>query len=162
MTNAPSDPVLFTATVAPHRSLPPRGVAWIMAALIGFSFWSGIGFVIAGAWPVTGFFGIDIALLYLAFHLSYRSARQRESLCLTSAAFDVERQSARGEIRHWRFEPAWLRVTLEEEDGGRGRLRLGSHGESVTVGAFLSTEERRDLASSVRTALHRWREALRS
>lgn len=162
MTDTPSDPVLFSATVAPHRSLPPRGLTWIMAILIGFCCCSSIGFVLAGAWPVTGFFGLDIALLYLAFRLSYRSAKQSESLRLTATAFDVEQHSARGEKRRWRFEPAWLRVSLEEEDGGRGRLRLGSHGQSVTVGAFLSAEERRDLASSVRAALHCWREALHS
>ena len=162
MTHTPSDPVLFAATVAPHRSLPPRGLIWIMAILVGFCCCSSIGFVLAGAWPVTGFFGLDIALLYLAFRISYRRARASETLRLTQAAFDVERQSARGKKRRWRFEPAWLRVTLEEEEGGHGRLRLGSHGRSVTVGAFLTAEERRDLASSVSAALHRWRAALRS
>lgn len=161
MTDTPSDPVLFAATVAPHRSLPPRGLTWIMALLIGFSFCSGIGFVLAGAWPVTGFFGLDIALLYLAFRLSYRSARQSESLRLTSTAFDIERLSARGERRQWRFEPAWLRVTVEEEDNGRGRLLLASHGQAVAVGAFLNAEQRQDLAAAIKAALQRWRETLR-
>ncbi|HLI21551.1 MAG TPA: DUF2244 domain-containing protein [Stellaceae bacterium] len=162
MTGTPSDPVLFSATVAPHRSLPPRGLTWIMAVLIGFCCCTSIGFVLAGAWPVTGFFGLDIALLYLAFRLSYRSARQKETLRLTPTAFDVERLGVRGERRRWRFEPAWLRVSLEEEEDGRGRLRLGSHGRSVTVGAFLTAEERQNLASGVKAALQRWREALRS
>src|SRR3984957_2090275 len=149
MNDTPSDPVLFAATVAPHRSLPPRGLAWIMAILIGFCGCSSVGFVLAGAWPVTGFFGVDIALLYLAFRISYRRARQSETLRLTENAFDVEWQSARGEIRRWRFEPAWLRVTVEEQANGRGRLRLASHGKSVTVGAFLNAEERQKLAFSL-------------
>lgn len=161
MTDTPSDPVLFSATVAPHRSLPPRGLTWIMAILIGFCCCCSIGFVLAGAWPVTGFFGLDIALLYLAFRISYRRARQTETLRLTQDAFDVERRSVRGELRRWRFEPAWLRVTLEEEEGGRGRLRLGSHGKSVAVGTFLTTDERQSLAASIKSALQRWREALR-
>lgn len=161
MTDTPSDPVLFATTVAPHRSLPPRGLRWIMAILIGFCFCSSIGFVLAGAWPVTGFFGVDIALLYLAFRISYRRAHQSETLRLTENAFDIEQRSVRGEVRRWRFEPAWLHVILEEEDNGRGRLRLASHGKSVTVGAFLNAEERQKLASSLKAALQRWGEALR-
>jgi uncharacterized membrane protein len=162
MTDTPSDPVFFSATVAPHRSLPPRGLRWIMFGLAGFACCSSVGFVLAGAWPVTGFFGIDIALLYLAFRLSYRSARQSETLRLTREALDVERLGVRGERRRWRFEPAWLRVTVEEQENGRGRLLLASHGKSVTVGAFLNAEERRSLATELRTALQRWREALRN
>jgi uncharacterized membrane protein len=162
MTDVPSDRVLFSATVAPHRSLPPRGLRWVMGVLIGFSFCCSLGFVLAGAWPVTGFFGLDIALLYLAFRLSYRSARQSETLRLTDTALDVEHRGVHGELRRWRFEPAWLRVTVEEHENGRGRLRLTSHGKSVTVGAFLTADERQSLASGLKAALQRWREALRS
>src|ERR1700743_4032134 len=97
--DAPSDKVIFATSVAPYRSLPPRRLPWIMLGLIAFGFCSGIGFVLAGAWPVTGFFGLDIALLYLAFRLSYRSARQRESLRLTQRALDIERIRVHGE-RH--------------------------------------------------------------
>lgn len=161
MTETPSDRVFFAATVTPHRSLPPRGLFWIMAAMACFGLCSGIGFVRAGAWPVTGFFGLDVALLYFAFRLSYRGARQTESLRLTAEALDVERLSARGERQRWRFEPAWLRVIIDESDDGRGRLLLASHGKSVTVGSFLSADERRDLASALKAALQHWRAALR-
>ena len=80
--------------------------------------------MLAGAWPVTGFFGLDVALLYLAFRLSYRSARQRESLRLTQQALDVERVGIRGERQRWQLEPTWLRVTLDENEQGRGQLIL--------------------------------------
>lgn len=162
MTETSSERVFFAATVTPHRSLPRRGLFWIMALLVGFSLCSSIGFVLAGAWPVPGFLGLDIALVYFAFRLSYRGARQAETLRLTAEAFDVERLSPRGERQHWRFEPAWLRVVVDESGEGCGRLLLASHGKSVTVGAFLSAEERQDLASALKAALQRWREALRS
>jgi len=132
-----------------------------MLGLAAFGFCSGIGFVLAGAWPVTGFFGIDIALLYLAFRLSYRSARQRESLRLTQQALDVERVSVHGERQHWRLEPTWLRVTIDENRQGRGRLLLSSHGKTVGLGAFLGAEERRRLADDLKAALRRWRDSLR-
>ena len=161
MSDAPPDKVIFAATVAPYRSLPPRGLTWIIVGLAAFGFCSGIGFVLAGAWPVTGFFGLDIALLYLAFRMSYRSARQRESLRLTQAALDVERVDARGASEHWRLEPSWLRVTIDENTQGRGRLLLSSRGRTIGLGAFLASEDRRRLADDLKAALRRWRDSLR-
>src|ERR1700750_553818 len=150
MSDTPSDKVIFATTVAPYRSLPPRRLTWIMLGLAAFGFFSGIGFVLAGAWPVTGFFGLDIALLYLAFRLSYRSARQRESLRLTSQALDVERVGGHGERERWQLEPTWLRVTIDENGQGRGRLVLSSHGKTVRLGAFLGAEDRRRLADELK------------
>ena len=31
-------------------------------------------FLLLGAWPVFGFFGLDVLLLYLAFRANYRAA----------------------------------------------------------------------------------------
>lgn len=161
MSDTPSDKVFFATTVAPYRSLPPRSLTWIMLGLAAFGFCSGIGFVLAGAWPVTGFFGLDIALLYFAFRLSYRSARQHESLRLTQQALDIERVDVQGERQRWQLEPTWLRVTIDENRQGRGRLLLTSHGKTVGLGAFLNAEDRRRLADDLKAALRRWRDSLR-
>jgi uncharacterized membrane protein len=161
MSDAPSDKVIFATTVAPYRSLPPRRLTWIMGGLAAFGFCSGIGFILAGAWPVTGFFGLDIALLYVAFRLSYRSARQRESLRLTQRSLDIERIGVQGERQRWQLEPTWLRVTIDEDAQGRGRLLLTSQGKTVGLGGFLNAEERRRLADDLKAALRRWRDSLR-
>jgi uncharacterized membrane protein len=110
-----------------------------------------------GAWPVVGFFGLDVALVYLAFRASYRSARQCERVVLTEQDLTVERISVRGERRDWRFEPTWLRVVLEETDEDRNALHLTSHGRSLAVGSFLGPDERRSLADVLKDALARWR-----
>jgi uncharacterized membrane protein len=162
MTDAPSEPVFFDATLSPHRSLPPKGFFWVMVLLAAVSFCASLGFVLAGAWPVTGFFGLDIALVYLAFRLSYRSARQIEQVRLTKAALDVERVSIRGERRRWRFEPFWLRIVFEEKDEEQNRLLLSSHGKSLALGTFLGAAERRRLALGLKAALAQWRDALRN
>ena len=51
-----------------------------MLALGLISLAVGIGFVAIGAWPVFGFFGLDVALVYLAFRLNYRGARRSGTL----------------------------------------------------------------------------------
>ncbi len=119
-----------------------------------------IGFVAVGAWPICGFFGLDVALLYLAFRLSYRSARQREVLRLHADDFTVERVDIYGERATWRFQPFWLRVILEERPDQSNRLLVASHGKSLVIGDFLGPPVRRELAASLRAALARWRAAL--
>jgi len=113
----------------------------------------GIGFVSIGAWPVCGFFGLDVAALYLAFRISYRRARQREVLRLAGDDFTVERVGIRGERAVWRFQPFWLRIVLEERGDTSNRLIVASHGRSLVIGDFLGAPVRRELAHSLRAAL---------
>jgi uncharacterized membrane protein len=124
------------------------------------SFAAGIGFVAIGAWPVFGFFGLDVALVYVAFLLNYRSARQSETIRLTDDVFSVERVSVRGECRNWRFQPFWVKVILEERPDTSNRLFVASHGRSLLIGDFVPAAMRRELAVNLRDALTRWRDSL--
>jgi uncharacterized membrane protein len=153
----PAGPVFLDAVLKPHRSLPPRGFHILMAIMAAVSFIVGIAFVVHGAWPVTGFFGLDVAALFLAFRLSYRSARQRERIRLGAEALTVERVDVYGASRHWRFQPYWLRVIFEERPDDTNRLLVASHGRSLALGTFLSAPERRDFAGILKEALGRWR-----
>ena len=45
-----------------------------MLAVGGISFVGGMVFLIAGAWPVVGFLGLDVLLVYWAFRANYRAA----------------------------------------------------------------------------------------
>ncbi|HEX3863332.1 MAG TPA: DUF2244 domain-containing protein [Stellaceae bacterium] len=157
---AHSAPPLFERVLLPHRSLPPRGFHLLMLFLGLISIAVGIGFVSAGAWPVCGFFGLDVALIYVAFRLSYRSARRREILRLSGDDFTVERIDIYGTRRLWRFQPFWLRVILEERPNESNRLLLASHGKSLVIGDFLGPPIRRELAAALRAALTHWRAAL--
>ena len=150
-------PVFLDTVLAPHRSLPPSGFAVVMAVFGGISFVAGIVFVLRGAWPVMGFFGLDVALVYLAFRINYRSARRQERIRLAEDALTVERIDARGGRRSWRFQPYWLRVTLEEKADDSNRLVISSHGRSLVLGSFLGAGERRSFAAKLQDALARWR-----
>ena len=154
--------LFFERILLPHRSLPPRGFHVMMLILGLISLAVGIGFVSIGAWPVTGFFGLDVLLVYIAFRLNYRSARRSEILRLAGDAFTVERISVRGLRRTWRFQPYWLRVILEERDPERNRLFVASHGHFLAIGDFLAPAARRELAATIRDALARWRAAINS
>jgi uncharacterized membrane protein len=150
----------FERVLLPHRSLPSRNFHVLMGLLGALSLAVGIGFVSIGAWPVIGFFGLDVALVYLAFRLNYRSAKQRETIRLAGDVFSVERVSVRGERRSWRFQPFWVRVILEERPDASNRLLVASHGRSLVIGDFVPPPTRRELAITIRQALARWRNSL--
>jgi len=158
----PSPRVFFERVLLPYRSLPPRGFNVLMLVLGAISVAVGVAFVSIGAWPVCGFFGLDVLLVYVAFRLSYRSARQRETLRLAEEEFIVERIGIRGDRQLWRFQPFWLRVVYEEQTDDTNRLAVASHGRSLAIGTFLPAPVRREVAVALREALARWRTALGS
>src|SRR5262252_6679869 len=135
-------PVLFDVLLMPNRSLPPLGFALLMACVSLVSFGAGVTFYIIGAWPVIGFLGLDVALIYIAFRVSFRRMRAFETLRLTEQALVFERVSPGGARRRWSFQPYWLRVEFDEPPHHGSQLRLRSHGHAVTVGAFLAPPER--------------------
>ena len=157
---APLGRLFFERVLSPHRSLELRNFRLLMGLLGLISLAAGIGFVSIGAWPVIGFFGLDVALIYLAFRLSYRSARQSETIRLAGDVFSVERVSVQGERRRWRFQPFWVRVILEERPDASNRLLVASHGRSLVIGDFVPPTTRRELAVTLREALARWRNSL--
>lgn len=150
---APAVVAPFDAVLYPHRSLGPIGFYVLMAAIVVVSAAVGAGFMLAGAWPVTGFFGLDVVLLYLAFRWNYRAARQAEFIRLDGDGLTVRRVTPDGKAREWRFEPHWVRIVLDHPRRHETRLTLRSHGRSLVIGAFLNTEERLEVARALRAAL---------
>ena len=150
----------FDARLMPHRSLPRWGFRLLMAlttlsfALIGLSFWA------LGAWPVAGFCGAEVLLIWGAFELNYRAGRAHETVRLDDETLIVTRVDARGQATVWRFEPAWVRVELERPGEEDSRLAIGSHGRRLTIGAFLTPQERSEVAAALGEALRSWRTAL--
>ena len=76
---------IFSAVITPHRSLGPTGFVVLMAVISGISFIAGMVFLVAGAWPIFGFFGLDALLIYWAFRASYRSAAAYEEVIVTAS-----------------------------------------------------------------------------
>jgi uncharacterized membrane protein len=149
----PSD---FSLILAPNRSLSQRGFLWLMGLFGGASLALGGYFWALGAWPVFGFFGLDVVLLYLFFRLNYRHARRYETLAMRDDKLIFGQVSAAGKSREWSFDPYWVRLKLERlgQDGEDiGNLILSSHGKYVSVGAFLSPDERAELAARLQLSL---------
>src|ERR1700680_59604 len=148
------DPTLFEARLKPHRSLTPQGFAVLMAVLGGISFAVGTVFLLLGAWPVFGFFGLDMFIVWWAFRANFRAARAYEDIHLTPHRLLVRQVSARGDARETEFNPRWVRLEKNEDDTyGVTRLALISRGIALVIGAFLPPFHRGQLAKSLSAAL---------
>lgn len=153
-----STPVLFDAFLHPHRSLSRRGFFWLMAVFGLFSLTMGALFFLQGAWPIFGFYGLDVLVLYLFMRANYRSARIYEKLQLTPAVLTVERGDHTGPRSTDQLQPAWLRVAIDDPPRHESQIRLSSHGRTIIVGSFLSPPERVEVADALKEALDRLRD----
>lgn len=148
------EPTLFAAKLAPHRSLAPAGFVALMVVLAGVSFMAGIAFLMMGAWPVFGFFGLDVALVWWAFRVNYRAARAFEEISMTPNLLLVRQVSARGKAREASFNPRWVQLeTMRDEISGVTRVALISHGVPLVIGAFLPPLCKEEIANSLAAAL---------
>lgn len=146
-------PAQLDVVLYPNCSLGRMGFAVLMAAIVLVSAAVGAGFMMVGAWPVTGFLGLDVLLLYLAFRWNYRQARRAEFVRLDQDGLTVRRLEPDGRSRGWRFEPYWVRVSVDQQTRNDHRLVLSSHGQRLEIGAFLTTDERLELAHALNEAL---------
>ena len=145
--------LLFNAVLRPHRSLGPFGFHVLMAMVALVSFTAGMVFFLIGAWPVVGFLGLDVLLIYGAFKLSYRSGRAFETVQLSPETLIVRQVNPAGKVRTWRFQPHWVRVNMSNPPRHESQLTVSSHGRRVTLGAFLTPQERVEVADALRAAL---------
>ena len=139
--DSPSAP-LFDAELTPHRSLPPRGFLLLMLAVSVISFGAGLAFFLVGAWPVIGFLGADVLLIYLAFKINYRRGRLVERVRITPEALTVTRIWPGGQSRRWQFQTTWLQVLLDDPPRNDSPLVLRSHGKTLTIGRVLKNHPR--------------------
>src|SRR5262245_61687694 len=104
------EPTIFSATLTPHRSLGRVGFLILMVLFGAVSFIAGMFFLVMGAWPVFGFFGLDVLLLYWAFRLNYRHAEAYEQVTVTCSELRILKVSHLGRGREWVLNPLWVKL----------------------------------------------------
>src|SRR5258705_12064867 len=107
-----AQPELFSALLTPHRSLNRAGFLVLMGFLSAVSFAAGLAFLLMGAWPVLGFFGLDVLAIYWAFRINFRDARATEEIRVTPSELRVRRVSHRGPVVECGLNPLCVRLAL--------------------------------------------------
>lgn len=146
---------LFDMHLVPHRSLTTGNFRILMLVFAAAGVFTSVPFIAMGAWPVAGFMGLDVAILYVAFRVNFDAARAYEHILVTPLELLLAKVSAKGSRREFRFHPAWTRLDkVEHEEFGVMRVALRSRGRSVEIGGFLGADAKADLASGLIRALN--------
>jgi uncharacterized membrane protein len=148
------EPTLFSAVLTPHRSLSRKGFRNLMLVIGGLSFGTGMYFLSKGAWPVFGFCGLEVLLVYWAFRINYRRAKAYEQVTVTPSELTVRKVTHHGRIKEWTLNPLWVRLDrVVHSEFGIERLFLVSHGRRVAIAGFLGPDEKASFASALSAAL---------
>ncbi|NQW00046.1 MAG: DUF2244 domain-containing protein [Rhodospirillales bacterium] len=145
----------FCLELRPNRSGTLRGIHIIFGFLLFVFVPTGVVFSLLGAWPVSGFMGAELLLLYGALRLNQRASQASERLELTDSLCTVERIDPWGRQRSWQFQPQWLRVDFIKSGDFVAHLSLNSKGERLNLGHFLSPDEKSTVADHLKRALAR-------
>jgi uncharacterized membrane protein len=150
----PPEPKLFSARLTPHRSLNRTGFVVLMGLLSAVSFVAGVAFWMMGAWPVFGFFGLDVLVIYWAFRINFRRALATEDIVVTPSELRVRRVSHRGHVVEWVLNPLWVQFEQKSHaEFGIEKLYLVSRGRRVSIGSFLGADEKASFAKALMAAL---------
>jgi uncharacterized membrane protein len=146
-------PLQLDAVLRPNRSLSMRGFNRLMMGLGLLSFTVGAVFLLNGAWPVLGFFGLEVLVVWFAFRASYKQGRLFERVRVAPEVIHVQRVWPNGATRHWAVNPFWARVEHEKDGPNADAVRLAGGDKRVALGRFLAPEERVSFASALRDAI---------
>lgn len=147
---------VFSALITPHRSLGPEGFRVLMVAVGLVGALLALRFLALGFWPVSGFLGLDVVALYVAFRVSYSRARAFEEVRLTPIELLLRQVTHRGVAREWRLNPVWTKLVREtHEEFGLQRIAVISRGQRIVIARELSPDERAHFADEFAEALSR-------
>jgi uncharacterized membrane protein len=149
-----AQPELFSALLTPHRSLNRTGFLVLMGFLSAVSFAAGLAFLMMGAWPVLGFFGLDALAIYWAFRVNFRRANATEEIRVTPSELRVRRVSHRGHVVEFVLNPLWVQIDQKcHAEFGIEKLYLLSKGRRVSIANFLGPDEKASFAKALTAAL---------
>ena len=147
-------PELFSALLTPHRSLNRTGFLVVMAFASVISFAAGLAFLWMGAWPVLGFFGLDLLAIYWAFRINFRRARASEEILVTPSELRVRRISHRGHVMEFVLNPLWVQLDRKiHAEFGIEKLYLVSKGRRIAIASFLGPDEKASFANALAAGL---------
>ena len=149
-----AQPELFSALLTPQRSLNRTGFLVLMVFLSVVSFAAGLAFLLMGAWPVLGFFGLDVLAIYWAFRINFLRARASEEISVTPCELRVRRVSHRGRVVEWVLNPVWVQLDQKiHAEFGIEKLYLVSTRRRVSIASFWGRTKRASFAKALTAAL---------
>jgi uncharacterized membrane protein len=149
---------LFAATLTPHRSLSGRGMRIVVATVAVLASIPGMVFFSLGAWPIVGFLGLDVLLVWWALSASLRDGRRSETVTLWPDQLELTRVSPSGREELLRFDPFFVKLVIDRDYNERTTgLHLRTRDSDTEIGSFLNPDDKTSFAKAFGTALKKAR-----
>lgn len=149
---------LFAATLTPNRSLGRRGLRVVIATLAVMASILGMIFFSLGAWPIVGFLGLDVLLVWWAMSSSLREGQRLEQVTLWPDQLELRQVAPDGEEQLRRFNPFYVKLVIHRDfDERTTGLHLRTRDDDIEIGAFLTSDDKASFAKVFGTALKKAR-----
>jgi uncharacterized membrane protein len=126
----------------------------LFSVISAVSFIAGLAFLLMGAWPVFGFFGLDVLVVYWAFRVNFKRSQATEEITITPSELRIRRVSHRGHVVEWVLNPLWVQLDRKiHAEFGIEKLYLVSRGRRVGIANFLGADEKASFAKALTAAL---------
>ena len=112
-----------------------------------------------GAWPVIGFLGVEIGLVWFLFKVNYKSSKNFEQISITKNSTLIKKINWRGAIINFTIESPWIKASCIKSNGTSDKLFLNYHADQLEIGKFLPPQEKALLANALNNCFERLRGA---
>lgn len=145
-------PADFIIIARPNCSLSPASRLVFLCGLVCVTFGIALLFAWAGAWLILPFAGLEVGVLWWAFHHIAQHAQDYEKITIQGDRVTVESQNAQ-QFSRQEFNRHWAQLSVHRPARGTCRLALRSHGRERELGRHLSSAQRVALANQLRMQL---------
>jgi len=131
---------------------PNRSISWPLL-LRFYLFTCGVSFSIAGLfmalgfWVVMPFSGLEMLALGLGLYFSCKKIYRQEVITIDKDNIKVEKGYKNVQFER-NFDRHWVKIDRLKSIGYKKNIKvmIGSHGENIEIGSFLSKQEKDSLA----------------
>jgi uncharacterized membrane protein len=142
----------YLITLSPNSSL--IGISRVIF-LASISFICGgiaVVFYFYGAYLILPFAGIEIAILFIAFYLSFKWSSRKEIIYLSQEIVKIEKGINKAEYL-WEEFRTFTSFQITKDNNKLLRLSFRSKGDDVIVGDFLNEDDKNILINEVRNII---------
>ena len=112
--------------------------------------------MLKGAWPVFGFFGLDVLLVYIFFKINFKSGKKKEVITLTKNKLIIKIYNSEKTFKTFKLDSNWLKINLIKLKNHTNKLQISSKNKSIIIGSFLRYQEKIDVIYSLEKALKKY------
>ena len=135
----------FSRVAMRNNSLSSSGRVFAFGFIFVVSVGIACAFAALGAWLILPFAGLEMLVLFWAFHHVERHASDYERIAIAGDKVSIEIREV-GRARHHELSRYWAQVVVSRNGA---RLALRSHGREVEIGRHLNDCERLALAHAI-------------